>query len=268
MPRLGTALRLAGAAAALLLAAPAHAQSDYDYAMQLANPLSNLISVPFQLNYNGNFRPRDGHQYTLNIQPVIPFSISENWNLISRTIVPIVSQDDVAPEFRSQFGLGSTVQNFFFSPKQPTAGGLTWGAGPVFLIPTDTDGLGSNQWGAGVTGVALRQTGPWTLGLLANHIWSITGNDTDGDISRTFLQPFVNYTTPRATSFFLNTEASYDWEGDQWLVPINAGVNQLLSIGGRKVQVGGGLRYWAESPDFGPQGWGARLVMTFLFPRL
>lgn len=111
--------------------------------------------------------------------------------------------------------------------------------------------------GRGVTGVVLRQTGPWTLGLLANHIWSITGNDADGDISRTFVQPFLTYTTPRATSFFLNTEATYDWESEQWLVPINAGVNQLVSLGEQKVQIGGGLRYRADSPEFGPQGWGA-----------
>ena len=94
----------------------------------------------------------------------------------------------------------------------------------------------------------------------------MSGDDKYGDYSATFLQPFLNYTTPNATSFFLNTETTYDWEAEQWSVPINAGVNQLVKIGEQRVQLGGGLRYWAESPEFGPQDWGARLIVTFLFP--
>ena len=118
-----------------------------------------------------------------------------------------------------------------------------------------------------MTGVALREAGPWTAGMLANHLWSISGDDEDGDISQTFLQPFVNYTTPRATSFTLNTESTYDWETEEWSVPINVQVAQLVKIGGQRVQIGGGVRYWAASPDFGPSDWGARLNVVFLFPR-
>ena len=198
---------------------------------------------------------------------MVPISISPSWNVISRTILPIYSQDGVIPGEDSQFGFGATTQSFFFSPKKPTSFGLIWGVGPAFLIPTSTDSIAPNQWGAGVTGVALRQSGPWTYGALANHIWSVSGNDRFGDLSQTFLQPFLNYTTPKATSFVLNTESTYDWEREQWSVPINFLVAQMLKPGGKPVQVGLGARYWADAPDGGPEGWGARFVVTLLFPK-
>ena len=165
-------------------------------AKKLSNPISDLISLPFQLNYNQGFATGDGDQYTLNIQPVIPFSISADWNVISRTIVPIVSQDGVIPGRGSQFGLGATTQSFFLSPKAPTEAGLIWGVGPVFLIPTATDDIATNQWGAGITGVALRQSGPWTVGALANHIWAT--------IPRPCPRPGISSRSPARTPCFFS----------------------------------------------------------------
>lgn len=266
-----TPIRLAALLAALLLAPASHAQAPdeaAELAKQLSNPVASLVSVPFQFNYNdGMGADGDGHQSYVNIQPVIPFSLNEDWNLISRTIVPIVGQDGVIPDEGSQFGLGATTQSLFFSPKQPTSGGLIWGVGPAFLLPTATDGIAPNQWGAGVTGVVLKQTGHWTAGALANHIWSLTGNSRHGDYNQTFLQPFLSYTTPKATSFTLNTESTYNWETDEWSVPINFLVAQVTKIGNQRVQFGVGARYWAEAPEFGPDGWGARAVVTLLFPK-
>jgi hypothetical protein len=238
-----------------------------ELAKKLSNPVANLISVPFQFNYNGGFYDGNGDQYYLNIQPVIPISINEHWNVISRTILPIYSQDGVIPGEGSQFGFGATTQSFFLSPKAPTSAGLVWGVGPVFLLPTATDNISTNQWGAGITGVALVQRHGWTFGGLANHIWSLTGDDEDGDISATFLQPFVSYTTPKATSFTLNTESTYDWENEQWSVPINAMIGQVVKIGRHPVQFSLGARYWADSPEGGPDDWGARFQVTLLFPK-
>lgn len=240
-----------------------------DLAKKLANPVAALISAPIQLNYDDDIGPGDdGTRLTINIQPVIPMDYSESLNLISRTILPVVSQDDVFPGAGSQSGLGDVVQSFFFSPKAPNRSGWIWGAGPVFLLPTGSDDLlSAEKWGTGPTGVALKQQGPWTYGALANHIWSFAGDDDRADVSSTFLQPFVNYTTPTAWSFILNMESTYDWKNDEWTVPVNAVVTKVTRVGGQLVSVGGGLRYWADSPPGGPEGLGYRLIVTLLFPR-
>lgn len=255
------------AAAALALGvASAGAQDASDLAKQLSNPVADLVSVPFQLNYDENIGADDsGSRWLLNLQPVVPISISPDWNLISRTIVPVISLNDVPPGSGTDLGFGDVTQSFFFSPKAPTAGGWIWGAGPVLLLPTSSDStLGLGEWGAGLTGVALRQQGPWTYGALVNHIVNVSG---DVDLNQTFLQPFVSYTTPTAWTFTLNTESTYDWEAKDWAVPVNALVSKVVKVGNRPVSFGAGVRYWADTTPTSPEGWGARFVMTLLYPK-
>ena len=259
---------LLAACGLLPFAQASHAQSTEELAKQLANPISSLISVPFQLNYNQDIGPQDdGDRWTLNIQPVIPFSLNEDWNVISRTILPVVWQQDIFPGAGSQSGIGDLFQSVFFSPKAPTAGGWIWGAGPVILAPTGSDDLlTADKWGAGPTGVVLKQQGPWTYGMLANHVWSFAGDSDRADIDATFMQPFLSYTTPQALSLALNTESTYDWENEQWSVPINATATKVMKIGNQLVSVGGGVRYWVESSKNDVKGWGLRLQFTLLYP--
>jgi len=239
-----------------------------ELAKKLSNPVAAMISVPLQSNFDFKIGPNDdGWRYQLNLQPVIPISLGEDWTLISRTILPIVYQDDIFPGAGDQFGLGDTTQSLFFSPKQPLFDFLILGAGPVFLIPTGTDELlGTEKFGIGPTLVALTQQGPWTVGVLANHIESVAGDDDRADVSSTFMQPFLAYNTKTAWTFTLQTETSYDWEGEQWSVPVHVLVSKLLKIEGQAVSLGAGVRYWTESPDTGPEGFGARFIVTFLFP--
>ena len=256
--------------AGIAMVVPARAEdSASDLAKKLSNPVAALVSVPFQLNYDRDIGPKDGgDRWLMNVQPVVPVSIDEKWNLISRTILPIVSQSDIYPGAGSQSGIGDIVQSLFFSPKAPTASGWIWGAGPVFLLPTGSDDLlTADKWAAGPTGVMLKQQGPWTYGALANHLWSFAGNNQRASVNATFIQPFLSYTTPTAWTFGANTENTYDWEHQQWSVPLNVTVGKVTKFGDQLVSLTGGLRYWVDSPNSGPEGFGFRFVVTLLFPK-
>lgn len=266
----------------LALLLPLQAQDDADLAQQLTNPLADLISMPVQGNMDFGLGPGGGHKLFTNIQPVIPFELNENWNLISRTILPVIDQQGInfASDRSDAFGLGDVVQSLFFSPKDPEP--FIWGVGPVFLLPTATDNaLGADQWGAGPTGVILKLDGPWTYGMLANHLWDFAGSSSSGSfvtlpdgrvvnsgnqVNLTFLQPFLSYTTSTATTFTVNSESTYNWTSHQWTVPINFQISQLVKIGKAPVSVYAGARWYPERPAFGPD-WGVRLGFTMLLPK-
>ncbi len=236
-----------------------------ELAKKLQNPVASLISVPLQSNWDFGIGSANAMRYLVNVQPVIPFSLNAEWNLITRTIVPVIYAESPVEGGDSAGGLGDITQSFFFSPKEPV-GGWILAVGPVALWPTATDSaLGAGKWGAGPTVLALRQEHGWTYGALANHIWSYAGWG-DQNVNATFLQPFVSFTTKKQTTFGINTESTYDWENSQWTVPLNAFVSQLVKIGGKPVQFQVGYRYYAEKPDGGPD-WGLRFTVTFLFPK-
>jgi hypothetical protein len=252
-------------------------------AKQLANPISSLISVPFQANEDWGYGPSgNGYKFTLNIQPVIPISISKNWNVIVRTILPIVSQHDLfyipnlpkdsplQPQNRSQDGLSDTTQSFFFSPKKPGPFGLIWGIGPAFLYPTGTHPLlGTGTFSIGPTVVVLEQIGGWTAGALMNQLWSTVIEEHRSSVSQMFLQPFIAYTTKTHTTFTLSTESTANWNASssdgKWTVPVIFQISQILKIGKQPISIQIGGKYYADSPRYGPD-WGVRFNLTLLYP--
>lgn len=260
--------RLLAAVALLCLPGLAQAQeSEAELAQKLTNPVASLISVPFQFNYDCCLGPSEGGRYTLNIQPVVPISLTSDWNLIVRTIVPVVEQNRTAPGVDSAWGLGDTLQSFFFSPKAPV-GGWIFAVGPAVLWPTGSNGFSSDRWGAGPTVLALRQTQGWTYGVLANQVWSFAdaGDARGPDVSQTFVQPFLAWTSPTATTVTLNSESTYDWKAQEWSVPVNFTVTHLYKFGKQRISLGGGARIYATTIGGGPD-WGLRFIATLLYPK-
>jgi hypothetical protein len=242
--------------------------SNSDLAKQAQNPVANLISLPLQNNTNFSIGPDDETQNILNIQPVWPVSINDDWNLITRTILPVVSQPNILTGGDGRInGLGDTTFTGFFSPKD--SGKLIWGAGPVFLIPTATDdALGSDKWGAGASAVLLTMPGKWVVGSLFSNVWSFAGSG-DQDVNLFTWQYFINYNLPNKWYLTSAPIITANWEADSdntWTVPFGGGIGKIFNIGKQPMNGQISAYYNVEKPEFGPD-WQLRVQLQFLFPK-
>lgn len=264
----------------LICAATVYGQSESDLAKQAQNPIANMISLPFQNNTNFNVGPQERTQNILNIQPVLPFTISDNWNLITRTIVPVqlVSSGQAlgdatipGPDDSDSriFGLGDSTISTWFSPKD--SGKLTWGVGPILLIPTSTDDrLGLGEWGAGLSAVVLGMPGHWVVGSLFSNVWSATADD-GSRVNLFTWQYFLNYNIPEGNGLYLTSAPiiTANWEADsedRWTIPFGGGVGKIFKIGKQPVNGQISAYYNVEKPRFGAD-WQLRLQLQFLFPK-
>ena len=242
------------------------AAKEDDLAKQLQNPLASLISVPFQSNFDFGFDPADGSRWLMNVQPVIPMSISEDWNFIGRVILPVISQNDIFGNSGSQTGIGDALVTGFFSPKAPTSGGMIWGAGPVISIPTATDDLlGTGQFSIGPSAVALIQKGPITYGALVNHIWSLFGDSDRPDVNATFIQPFLAKNFAGGYALAVNTELLQNWELDSTIGYVHLVGSKVTKLGSQMTQffIGPRIPYGNGATN----SWGFRAGITLLFPK-
>ncbi len=233
------------------------------------NPVANMISFPLQNNTAFGVGPYNRDQNVLNIQPVIPIKISENWNLITRTILPVVWQPNVMQDTQGWFGFGDLNPTFFFSPSKPSK--LIWGAGPTFLVPTATaDQLGQGKFGIGPSVVVLTTPGHWVIGALANNIWSVAGPEGRPAVNQFLLQYFVNYNLKKGWYLTSAPIITANWEansGDRWNVPFGAGVGRIMKVGFQPMNFSVAFFGNAVHPP-GASPWGMRLQVQLLFPKI
>ena len=260
----------------LLLPVVSLADDSEKIAKKLANPIADLLNIPFQFNFDNNAsrytdefgNQTSGRRFQLNIQPVVPIVLNNDWNIISQSNIPIIDQHDIRPQSGTQSGLGDISQNLFLSPSMATESGVIWGIGSAFQLPTGTDALtSSRKWSMGPGAVVAQEKGHWFYGLLVNHVWSFAGSSRGKDVSATYLQPFVSYITSNAWTFTLVSEASYDWTNRSWTAPVDLVGVKVLEFGSKKISVGGGIRYWAASPESGPADWGGRVTVTWIYSK-
>jgi hypothetical protein len=245
------------------------AMSATELAKLAQNPVGNLVSVPFQNNTNLNYGPYKGTQNILNIQPVIPIEISPDWNIITRTIVPVVWQPALSPTVGSANGIGDTQFSAFLSPGNP--GKWIWGAGVIAQLPTNTsNALGNERWGLGPTAVVLHldKGDPWVYGVLANNVWSVSTSGTSPAYSNTLIQPFVNYNFEGG--FYLTSApimtANWKATGEKWTVPLGGGIGKIFHLGPLPVNTQLSAYYNVVRPDFG-SNWQIRAQVQFMFPK-
>jgi len=267
--------RAAAAFMGVLLCQSAFAADDDATALAKAaqNPVADMASLPFQWNTNYNYGPLDRQQQVLNIQPVYPINLNSEWNLITRTIVPVISQPPFTPSQDRINGIGDVQFSAFFSPAKPTASGWIWGAGPIVQLDTATnDRLGQGKYALGPTAVALRVGKEWVTGALINQVWSVAGDDDRADVSQMLIQPFINYNFPHSPGRYLSFSPiiTANWEAeyarDVWTVPLGLGIGQIMRFGKQPVNLQ--LSYYTnvEKPDFGPD-YQVRFQLVFLFPK-
>ncbi len=228
------------------------------------NPIANMVSVPFQNNFNLGYGPHGKMQYICNIQPVYPIGLPRKWTLITRNILPVIIQ----PWPRNTGGLGDLTSSFFLTP--PPFGNLMIGVGPVFQFPTATDRtLGLEKWSIGPTGVVVYSKGKWLVGALINNLWSYAGNRNRQDVNDMTLQPFINYNLPKNWFLFTSPIMTANWNdksGEKWTLPVGGGLGKLLHFGKVPVNMSVQGLYNLERPRY-QADWTVRYTVQFLFPK-
>lgn len=238
-----------------------------DLAKAAQNPIASMISLPIQSNIDFDWGPNGDTFAVTNIQPVLPFTLNDDWNLVTRTILPIVSQPGVTPDQSRKWGTSDTLITAFFVPND--SGAWTWGVGPMVQLPTTSNSrLGKDEWGAGISAVALTMPGRWVLGGLISNLWGISeapGNEIN---SFTF-QPFVNYNFNKGWYFTFSPIISANWEADngqKWTVPFGGGIGKIFKIGKQAMNAQAHYYYNLEKPDI-TGDWSIRLQLQFMFPK-
>jgi len=264
--------------AVMLVAFPVHAQEDDSLMQEARNPLADMISLPIQYETYFGIGPDDEEAHVMTIQPVYPINLNDDWNITTRTLVPLlyvpesVEGLNVLPQGiggDTEFGLGDINFTAFFSAAKPK--GLIWGVGPSVNFPTATDKLlGSEKWSVGPSLVVLKQTGKWNFGVLYRHLWSFAGEDDRADVNQSLLQPWVVYSLNEEWYVLTESVITANWEEDdsdqRFVVPVGGGIGRVFYIGEQAVDVSLSYYHNMERPDAGAEDV-IRFSANFLWPK-
>jgi hypothetical protein len=242
-------------------------ESETELGKKTQNPVADLISMPFQSNFYFDSGTKDATVYVLNVQPVIPFHLTVDWNLITRTILPVINEPSLFPGMESAFGMGDLNPSFFLSPAKPSR--FIWGFGPTFTFPTASDRLlGAGKYSMGPAVVGLWMEGPWVVGALVNNQWSFAGWGHQ-QVNQMTLQPFLNYNFGEGWYVTSSPVIMGNWTArasDQWTVPVGGGVGKLFRIGRLPVNTQLQAFYNVDRPK-DSSDWQLRFQLQFLLPR-
>ena len=248
---------------------PTRAQESSNIAKQAQNPIARLISVPFENDFNPQTGIKKEDSYVLQVKPVVPLKLSNDWNLITRTVIPIIQEPDVTSRISSATGIGDVNLSLFLSPSKAFHQ-IIWGAGPIISFPTASqDILGTKKVSVGPTAVALKSQGHWLYGTLINNLFSMAGPSARADVNQMFMQPFVNYNFRHGWYLTSSPEVTADWEkqrSQRWVVPVGGGVGKIVRIGDLPVNMYTQFFSNVERPQ-GTSSWSARLQIQLLFPK-
>ncbi|MGQ7944538.1 hypothetical protein [Flavobacterium sp. WC2509] len=243
---------------------PKSGASAQELADKLANPVASLISVPLQNNLNYGIGPYNGTKYTINVQPVIPFKLSENLNLITRYILPVVDQRDITGENTHQFGLSDATVTAFFAPKTK---GIILGVGPAFLVPTATEKvLGTEKFGVGPSVLVMHQGKGLSVGFLANQIWSVAGSEDRADFNQFYTQIFLSHSYKSGASLGITSEITQNWEAKTTMITLSPNIGAVTKLGSQAVQFAIMPLIPITGPSESKPDWGLRAVLSFIFP--
>jgi hypothetical protein len=236
------------------------------------NPVADMISLPFQWNWNFDVGPLEKDQHIINIQPVMPFRLNEKWNVITRTIVPVISQPAFTTGQSRKNGIGDINFTAFLSPGEQAPGGWIWGVGPVLIMNTATsDNLGQGAWSLGPSAVFLKMSTDWVTGALINNIWSVSEEQGRPSVNQMLVQPFINYNFPTKPGRYLTFSPviTANWKADsgqKWTIPLGLGIGQIMKFGKLPVNMQLAAFYNVERPDNAAK-WSMRMQLVFLFPK-
>jgi len=264
---------LHGVAAAwfsVLLALPAMAQTGQSLVQLAKNPFADLTNLQFYSDVNLGLSPGNQASQTVTFQPLIPFSVSPEWSIITRTVLPLIDQPGAAPGEGRTHGVGDTQFSAFLSPTR--TGSLVWAVGPVFQLPTATnDALGQGKWGAGPTAGVQWSGTQWTFGALINNIWSFAGAAGRPAVNQMQLQPEVNYAFKDNPNRYLSYSPTItaNWEAggsERWTVPVSLGIGQLFTVGHQSINLQATAYYNVVAPA-GAGNWTLELLVQLLYPK-